>query len=381
MNFKKLSALLVLALILLPTMAFAAMFKGDSEVFLSQDFNDDVYLAGEIVQVDSSINGDLYLAGGNVTVNGQVSEDLALAAGNAVITGEVGDDLRLGAGDAIISASIGDDLIVGAGNLELTADSKIGGDLIMGSGNANLNGAIEGNIYGGAGAVYINNEVKGTVHLPGVDQLRFGPNAKVLGNLKYKSRMEASGLTDGMVVGTIEYSATETPMAGGEEVAEVFFGFSIFRLLSALFTGLFFVWVARFYLTGSARTSYEKSLKSLGLGFLILFVSPILWLVLMVTGIGLPLAFLLVMAWVIALMVAKLVAMMMIGMKLVKIDDKSSFLRVYGAFAAGAVVFIAIGMIPLVGWVVKMLLMLIALGALAFYELETFRFARKKKLV
>jgi uncharacterized membrane protein len=70
----------------------------------------------------------------------------------------------------------------------------------------------------------------------------------------------------------------------------------------------------------------------------------------------------------------------LIGFKIVRVDQKSSFGRIFLSFALGALIFTLIGMVPFAGWVINFLFVLIALGGLAIYKYELFEQLRKKKL-
>lgn len=384
MNAKKIFGLIALILVLIPSLVFATTFKGGDEIFVIETINDDVYLASGLIQLNADVNGDLTAGGGRISIESKVSQDLNLVGGDIVVRAEVGDDARLLGGTILIDSIIKDDLLVGGGSIELTPDSFVGGDFTFGAGNVVLGGVVNGNVFGGAGNIYINNEIKGNVTLYNVDKLQFGPSGKILGNLTYKSDKASESVTGETVLGEIKFKRVDPIIT--EEDARSFFwkavaGFSVFKLLSTLFVGLFFIWILRFYMVRSVEIAYKKSLKSFGFGILVLLVTPILFVLFLVSGIGIPLAFLLALMWFLLLFVGKLVAIMMIGMKLIKINDKSSFLRVYSAFALGAFLFIILTLIPVIGWLFKLILVLIGIGGLVIYELEVFHLARKKKLV
>ena len=131
----------------------------------------------------------------------------------------------------------------------------------------------------------------------------------------------------------------------------------------------------------SAKTVYKKPFASLGIGFLILILPPILAVLFLITGIGWPFFFILIASWLIALYVAKLIAVLIISLKLVPVKDKSSFVRAYGAFALGALILILLMLIPIVGWIIEFILVVMGLGALTLYGTGLFKDLRKKKLV
>jgi hypothetical protein len=381
---KKLFIFILLLVLIIPAVAFALNFEVGEEIHLNEIVNDDFYAAGGILTLSSNVNGDLVAAGGKIAIESRISQDLTLAGGEVIMSGEVGDDARLAGGNVTIATTIKDDLLVGGGNITLTDSGFVGGDLIIAGGNIVINGVINGSIRGGGGNIYINNVVRGDVELLGIENVKFGPNGKVLGDFRYKSPSISKHVTPKTVQGEVKYTPSRPPIdlkdvgTTFKKIIAWIFGI---KILALLFVGLFFVWICRFYMTRSAETAFENPLKSLGLGLLVLIITPIAAIIALVTLIGCPLAYILMLMWLLVLFFGKLTAISIIGMKIVRIKDKSGFLKVYGAFALGVLIYVIIGLIPIIGWVLKLLLIVIGIGALTMYEKELFDMLRKKKLV
>ncbi len=384
MKFKKTLLIALLSILLIPTFAFALNFEVGDEIFNTETINDDYYAAGGKIELDSIVNGDMIMAGGELRIDSKISQDLTLVGGEIRVKGEVADDARIGGGNVIVNATIKDDLIVGAGNFELGEDGFVGGDLIFGGGNVVINGMVNGNIKGGGGSVYINNVVTGDVNLIKADKVKMGPRGKVLGDFKYKSLKASETINTDTVQGSIDFTQIKNTITDKEVQSfgtALFAGFSIFRLLTLLFTGLFFIWIFRFYMTNAVNTGYKYSLKSFGVGFLTLIMGPVAALLSLITGIGLGLSFLIMLMWFLALAVGKLIAAYMIGMKIIKVKDSSGFVRAYISFVLGALLLVLISMVPLLGWIIKFILVMIGIGAVALHEMKLFNLLRKDKKV
>ncbi|MBU0727988.1 hypothetical protein KKA95_04860 [Patescibacteria group bacterium] len=372
---KKYIFILLTALLILPTAVFATTFQSGEEVLVSEVVNDDVYLAGGEVLVQANINGDLIAVGGGLGINANVSQDLTAGGGDVVINGEVGDDLRVGGGNVTINSTIKDDLFVGAGNVTLSQDSFVGGDVTFGSGNLVMMGEINGNLMGAGETIRIDGKISGNVKLYGVEKLKFGPNAKIIGNLEYKSSNEVM-IEDGVVEGEIIFNQIDKAvsaedarwMAGG-----VLAGLSIYSLLATLLLGLVVLLTCRAFSISVFKAVYKSPFKSLGVGLLAVIVTPIVFVILLITVIGIPIAFITIMLWIILLMLGKVFVSMLIGWRIVKVKEKKGFGRLYGAFALGALIFSILCLIPLVGWLIKFILVLIALGGIVItcYSLHT----------
>jgi len=381
---KKLFSFL-LALFIFSPSALAFNLQAGDEVFVNKDISDDTYAAGGLVQVDANINGDLVIGGGKILINGNVSQDLTVGGGDVTVAGEVADDVRIGGGNVQLSGIIKDDLFVGGGNVDITDSAFVGGDLVVGGGNLVLNGDVQGSVIAGLGNIVINGRVTGNVILHNADKITFGPKGRVMGNLWYKSRREYK-FTDDQVAGKVTYNPSDWPEAREFQkelpgfMVAFMAGFQLYALLSLLFFGLFLLWIYRYFPLHVAARALESPLRDLGVGLIVLLVGPVIALLLMITIIGIPLGLIVLGLWMILLCVAKAIAAAIIGAKIVRINEKSSFLRMYGSFASGALIFVLLGLIPVFGWLLKIFLILTAIGATALYHGELSATLRKKKL-
>ena len=87
------------------------------------------FLAGETVRFDGAAVNDIFAAGNDVTINGEVARDV-YAAGNSVrIAGTVGRKLFVSGSSVQISGQIGGDVYINAGRIEITPSAVIGGTL------------------------------------------------------------------------------------------------------------------------------------------------------------------------------------------------------------------------------------------------------------
>lgn len=92
----------------------------------------DVYTAGGQLEMNGAVNGSVFAGGGTININGDIAEDLNTAGGQVNVKGTIGDDLRAAGGYLVIDGTVGDDVMAGAGVFELTGDVKgdvrVGGD-------------------------------------------------------------------------------------------------------------------------------------------------------------------------------------------------------------------------------------------------------------
>lgn len=122
----------------------------------------DLYVfSGELV-VDGTVEGDLVVGAGTVVINGTVDGDLVVGSGRLSINGEVTGDARAGAGEILVDGTVGEDLLAGAGVITIGASGEVGEDLIFAAGEVVVNGAVVGSVLGTASEYSRNGTVGGS---------------------------------------------------------------------------------------------------------------------------------------------------------------------------------------------------------------------------
>jgi cytoskeletal protein CcmA (bactofilin family) len=143
----------------------------DIEIPAGTTVDHDLYAFGSTVDVAGTINGDLVAAGARITVDGSVTGDVLAAGSEVTINGSVGGDVRAAAGQVTVVGTIGKDLATTTTSLDLGTAGRIGGDLLFAATEVQLDGNIAGGISGAASDYHRTGTVGGpeSVGLP-VDQ-------------------------------------------------------------------------------------------------------------------------------------------------------------------------------------------------------------------
>jgi cytoskeletal protein CcmA (bactofilin family) len=123
----------------------------------------DLYLLGGTVTVDGTVDGDLVAMGGQVQLNGSVGGDLLAAGGTVVLDGSVAGDARIAAGQLTVNGKVGKDLALAVGEATLSSQGTVGGDVIVAAGQASVSGSVAGSVEGSAGTYAQSGTVGGTV--------------------------------------------------------------------------------------------------------------------------------------------------------------------------------------------------------------------------
>lgn len=328
-----------------------------------------LYLAGGNVTVNGSTLGDLMVAGAVVSIVGDVEQDLTTVGGSLSLSGKIGDDARVGGGNVTINSPIGGDLVLGGGNVALTQKASVGGDLIAGAGNLILDAPVKGQVKVAGGNITINSRIEGDVNVvvggknAREGRLVFGPNAEILGMVRYKGPAEPI-IQPGAKVGNIEY----TPYTGRSVIktgwrALATAGFLI-KLVAWMIAGLMLIRFKRLWLKNIAEGVRSRPWESFGWGLVGLLLLPILALLLFLSVVGYYLAFLLGLWYVLMMVFVNLAAAIVTGDLIMKYLAKhNEGLFNWQTVILGVVVFSLLKFIPVLGWIVMVVIYLLTFGS------------------
>lgn len=288
--------------------------------------NGDVYCAGERVEIHGTINGDVICAAQELVVDGLVDGDIRVAAQRATLSGKVDGNVTI-LGDRLEltpTASIARDVILAGSGINNA--SNIGRDLVMYGETARLDGKVGRNVSGGTGT------------------LTLGPKSAVAGNLTYTSNNEASLEAGSQVAGEVRRTTPKQTNAPNLFVIGSIWFLYMFIALLLVSLVLVILFPALFERTNK-RASANLSATSLK-GLFALLAVPIVLFVVSLTLVGLPLAGLGLMSWMVVLMLSGPVTAYYLGTKLLRTTRyKQPFSRM---LVGGIVLLLSYG-IPVLG--------------------------------
>jgi hypothetical protein len=386
--------LTLLLLVILPTSIYAkevrtkSTISGDTVIIEKDEVIDrDFFAGGEILKVFGTINGDLYAAGGTVVIDGVINGDLLVAGGTVTISGHVTDDVRAAGGQININGEVGRNLTVAGGNIDIGSNAKLVGSVVIAGGNVNIDAPIVGNLNAGVGNLILSSTVGGDIEA-GLGTATLTKNAQVGGDFIYWSEEDASIAEGASISGIV---TRNDPSSWSEKDIEVtkqqvgqfrkFFGGTavVYSIITTLITGLLLL---RFFPKFSLKvteTLSQRTWASLGWGFLTLVGFPVLFVVGLLTIVGIPTALILLAFYMIYIYISKMFVLLWAGNYLSsKIDRKMSS---YGLFILGLVAYTVIGLIPYVGRFVGPFTLLFGLGALVLTCRATYNNALKKGIL
>jgi cytoskeletal protein CcmA (bactofilin family) len=350
--------------------AFAETRKGESITISSEEIiNEDLFIAGQDVRIEGEVNGDVYIAGDSISISGVINGDVLVVGGSIVVTGIISDDIRaIGESLTLEGATVNDGVSFLGERLVVGSDTEIRHGVLFAGEALVVDGVVNNAVRAVADTVVISGEVTESVHLV-AREIRVSESAVINGDLTYRSENEATiasgAVIDGETIFTPEGGMMSELREGLVWLYRIFVMFSFFAIL---LTGLVLLLI--FYrptLLVSERIN-SKPLSTFGVGALALFASIPLFALLVITVVGIPLAFLFLSLFMVGLYISHIFVAVALGALI-----QSSFRRSaptapngYLSFLIGLVVLYALYLLPVVGPLAVFFATCVGIGALVF---------------
>jgi len=342
--------LLVIPALVLSLSSASALERRSGDVVTvphDQTVNDSLLAGGEMVNINGTVTGNLFAFARRVAVKGTVKGDLIAFGQTLDVDGTVEGNVYVFSQSANIRGHVAHSVYGFAQHVQLESASQVDAEVVAAAGSVEARGSIGKDLsaYCGYVALWSPARVGGSVeaHVTRAKDLFVEPGVVITGNTK-------------TVLPTRRPSRYARP------------GFYLrqgVRLAAALLTGLVLYWL--FPVLFAARLDKTSSaLRALGIGFLVLVATPIAAIIAGITLVGLPLALLALAAWLAGLYLAKIILAALVGQAI-----RRSAVGQLRSFALDlliglAIVFVAINLPYLGGWI-RFLVLMLGLG-LAFIQ-------------
>jgi len=326
----------------------------------------DLFVAGGILSISSPVSGDLIAAGADIDVAAEIGDDAVIAGANVRLGAALGDGLYAAAGRIVVNGPVQRNVRVAGGRVETGPAARIGGNVTIGAGDVRIAGAVDGYLQVVARRVFIDGSVAGNVEVA-AGVLELGPNARIVGDLRYASPDALRLDPAAQVQGAIE---RYTPPADWPAPSQV---------RTRLVQGLGWIWsvgmmtlaavlilaLPRLFV-GVGATLRARWPMALLAGFVALVCIPAAALLVMSTVIGAPLALVMLALYFALLLVGYASTGIAIGASLLLRSDARAAHTGWRLLAAvlGVLVLSLLARLPWVGWISVLAATLLGIGAL-----------------
>jgi cytoskeletal protein CcmA (bactofilin family) len=322
-----------------------------------------LYIAGSNVTIDGTIKGDVFCAGQTVEINGTVEGDVICAGQTVRVGGQVQGNVRVAAQSATITAPIGGSLTVAGQSVTLADGASIGRDVTAYGQSLSLRGKVGRDVVGGGQQMTLNGEVGRDVELSG-DRVTLENSARINGNLNYHSNNQADIRQGATVNGrTKRY---ELPKQANRQTNwfAAALGGAVYWFLALTLIGAVLLLAVPRLMRRSVQIVRNQTWLALGIGLVVLLLTPIVAFMLLFTVIGIPLAFALILTWLVMCLLALAVAGYELGDWLTGMLGFEQW-RTALSLVLGLGVLAIISLVPVLGWLAVLLALLWGLGSLA----------------
>jgi cytoskeletal protein CcmA (bactofilin family) len=342
----------------LATPVIAAQFISEKNVATiteGQTIDDDLFISAETVIIDGTVNGDVYASGERVTINGTVNGDVYVASSKVEVKGIISDDLVALGQTITISGKVGAVTAAGeyimaekaaqisggvlaAGN-NLIFRSPVGRGITAAGSEITLDGAVERSVMLASGTITLNSETK------------------IKGDLNYRSD-ESLIKNQGAEISGKTQRHTDPGRSFN-------WGLALWAFLSSAVVGLLLLKFMPTAMPAIAKGITGKPLPTLGWGVVVILLTPPLIILTLISVIGIPLAILSFMLFLILLYLSHIFVSLAVGTIISRWAHQPT--GVYALFIAGLAILSLLGFIPVVGNIVSLFVVLFGFGGVAYY--------------
>lgn len=333
----------------------------------------DYYAAGETVHIAGPVNGDVVIAGQRLTIDGPVSEDV-IAAGEVVnLNSDIGDDVRAAGRVVQVNATVADHLVAAGETVTLGPQSRIGSWAWLAGRRIEVLGQVGQQLKVGGNEVIIAGEIGGEVTVM-AERVRVLDEAVIKGSLRVQSHNPPEIASGARILGDV----THLPMPEVEPlpVVKLILLVGLVYLAGLMLTGIVYYLMFPHFSIAAARQIELAPLPSLGLGFAVLFLGPLVIFLLFATGVGFLLGILFAAAYFLMVVTGGLTGVIYVSdvalRRLFKKEAVGKGLMVLTLIG----VFLVLGLvqlIPLLGSLAVFLLTVLGIGALKYQFWQQYR--------
>jgi hypothetical protein len=327
---------------------------------------EDRFVAGGTVRQDEPVPRNLVGVGGDVDLATSVGRDAVLAGGNVRVREGVQRDLFAAGGNVRVEGAIARNARLAGGNVEIASSASVAGRLTAAGGTVHVRGPVGGSIDVAAGDLLVDSEVGGDVRAA-AGNVELGPNARIGGRLLLAAAwVDVRRHPEARVQGGVRVDDSPRHRSHGSGGGWLWSSGLI--VLAALAAGLFPAAIAR--LGAGLRAKPGLAVAS---GFAVLACVPAAALVIAITIIGLPIALLLLFAYILTLAAGYVAAGVLLGdaaLARLRGADATQVAWRVGAAALAALALALLARVPVVGWLVGLAAIVIGIGAIAVAVIE-----------
>jgi cytoskeletal protein CcmA (bactofilin family) len=321
--------------------------------------DDDLFAAGNSVDVLGKVTGDVIAFAQTITLEGPVGGSVNVAGQTVTINGPVAGTVRAAAQNVRVQGPVQRNVLGAGQSVDLDPGCQVGREAYLAGNSCRIAGPVQA-LNASVNNLVLEDGVAGDV-VAYVRTLRMGTQAKVGGDLTYTSPTEASIPPDA-VAGRVKHKLPERAAPRPRRFRP--WGV-LFLLVSGFVTGLVLVLAAPRASRSITGAPLERPGASLGWGALLFAATPVLAVIVCITIVGIPLAMISLAGWGIALYLGYIFAAIALGRALLAWALKQRPVSLLWCLLLGLVLLMLVKMIPYAGGLLILLGIVWGMGSMA----------------
>ncbi|MEE9554076.1 MAG: hypothetical protein V3W18_07225 [candidate division Zixibacteria bacterium] len=367
----------------------------DKNTVIKEDYNDDVFIAGNQIRFDGKVRGDLYAACNEFVTADSIAGNLNVACKTVESLEPIGRSFIGFAQEINLNAPIGRNALAFAQKIVIGPETSIGANANLYGETVIFRGRVIKDLVIESNSAVISGEIGGDFHFEG-DDLSISPEALIKGDLIYCSPEKGEIVDPDIIAGEIKW--TQCVVEDEEDSSFIsaftwlishrgyFLSLSFFSLVFFIFSviplpgllAMIFLWIGLFisgnlFIMASKELCRKtenvlgaKTFPSIGLGFAILFLSPVGILILLLSIFGAPLGAVGILAFGIACFAGGVYASLFIGRLICRLMNIGSGKSTgYGCYTLGMIILVALSFLPVLGYLISLVIIMMGIGGLA----------------
>lgn len=332
--------ILVIGLVIIPVQAKSPKgFFAAEDVTVNEDVDSSLFAAGNTIDVNASVNGNSFVAGNSIKLKG--SHDSVFLAGQSL---------------TVTEANLKDAFIAGQ---DIKIEDSVIRDLYVAGEKVRIISNIDRNLYAAGSTVTIDSTINGDVYVA-ADIIKIENNSTITGTLKYPSDATIT-IGENVTIGKKVTYTSSSSTVNKPDIRTIIVS-KVSSLLALLFTGIILLYGYNKLFKEIEKTKFDADviIKTSLRGFIVLIVLPIVAIIAMCTGIGLPIALIALAAYFVIMYLSSIITAYYVGHKYLKkkIDNQ------YLLLIASLICLFIIKLIPYIGGLVGFVSLCFGLGFL-----------------
>ena len=373
--------------LVVPQAVYAMDFRTSDKAVVvaeSEMIDGTLFATGNTIEIIGAVEGDLICAGQTILITGSVGGDVICAGQTIRIDGTVAGNVRTIGQTVDITGSADRNSTVFGQTIALGKEGVISGDAVFAGQSVSIFGEIGKGMLGAGNDIRIDGAVDEDARLIG-NVIQIGDEGNITGTLTYESQSDArisSGSSIGRVVKEpLRKEFKESKEFARSEKQERVKPWPVKAASSILFHIVVGALTILLFKTKAMRVvdmMKNHPGPSFGYGLLWIVLFPILFIMVLVTIIGIPFAMLYAVLFGLVFLASKVFVALVIGREVVQSFWKSKELNWYIIVVCGVILTDLSFHMPFVGGFLSFLSVLWGSGGLVYTFIHRHRFSGKK---